>query len=398
MKQELQELRHKYFSNGRRVSPQALKYMCDSLQGESTLDLNFTVLIIGSCIIATFGLISNSTAVIIGAMLIAPLMLPIRGIAFGILEAEGELIREGFKALGIGTAIAILLSTGLGISTGIVAPYGSEILARSQPTLLDLGIAIAAGALAGFAKIEAKLSSSLAGTAIAVALMPPLCVVGLWLAKGNWQGAGGAILLYATNLLGITLACMVAFWLAGYSPLNRARRPIQMTLILTSLLVIPLGFSTFELWRQTRLESSVRRALLGSTDTFQRLQLVDLQTDWLGDVPEVTLVVYAREPVTPKQVRLLEDFLAEEMGQPFQLNFEVSDLEDVGNMSDLQSVVVPFIQHHPSIPVMRRVRKLAWLDHKRAWDIQQALAFRSKQRQMQAFKRKAERIKDLGQL
>lgn len=186
-----QELRDKYFTSGRRVSPQALKYMGDSLQDESTLDRNFIVLIIGSCIIATFGLIANSAAVIIGAMLIAPLMLPIRGIAFGILEADDELVRAGFKALGIGTAIAILLSAGLGFSTGIVAEYGSEIAGRSQPTLLDLGIAIAAGALAGFAKIETKLSSSLAGTAISVALMPPLCVVGLWLAKGNFQGAGG---------------------------------------------------------------------------------------------------------------------------------------------------------------------------------------------------------------
>ncbi len=348
MKQSLQELQDKYFSNGRRVSPQALKYMGDSLLGESTLDRNFIVLIIGSCIIATFGLIANSAAVIIGAMLIAPLMLPIRGIAFGILEVEEELVREGFKALGIGTAIAILLSAGLGVSTGIVSEYGSEILARSQPTLLDLGIAIAAGALAGFAKIETKLSSSLAGTAIAVALMPPLCVVGLWLAKGDVQGAGGALLLYVTNLLGITLACMVAFWLAGYSPLIRARRPIQMTLILTSLLVLPLGFSTFELWRQNRLESNVRRALLNQTVTFQRVELVDMQTDWRGEIPAVTLVVYARDPITPKQVRLLENFLAQKMRRSFQLIFQVSDLEEVNNISNFQGVANTFIQ--PYVP------------------------------------------------
>jgi uncharacterized hydrophobic protein (TIGR00271 family) len=348
MKQLLQDLRNKYFAGGRRVSPQALKYMCHSLQEESTLDRNFIVLIIGSCIIASFGLIANSAAVIIGAMLIAPLMLPIRGIAFGILEAEQELVRAGFKALGIGTAIAILLSAGLGVSTGIVSEYGSEILSRSQPTLLDLGIAIAAGALAGFAKIETKVSSSLAGTAISVALMPPLCVVGLWLAKGELLGAGGAILLYITNLLGITLACMVTFWLAGYSPLIRARRPIQMTLILTSFLVVPLGLSTFELWRQTRLESSVRRALLDRTLTFQRLQLVDMQTEWLGESPAVNLVVYAREPVTPKQVRLLEDFLEAEMGRPFQLIFQVSDLEEVNNTSDFRGLANTLIL--PNLP------------------------------------------------
>lgn len=141
---------------------------------------------------------------------------------------------------------------------------------------------------------------------------------------------------------------MVAFWLAGYSPLIRARRPIEMTLLLTSFLVIPLGISTFELWRQTHLESSVRRALLDRTITFQRLELVDMQTEWLGEVPTINLVVYAREPVTPKQVRLLEDFLAAEMGRSFQLQFQVSDLEAVNNISDFQGIADGFIQ--PYLP------------------------------------------------
>ena len=140
----------------------------------------------------------------------------------------------------VGTATAIVISAVLGAATGI-AQYGSEVYARSQPTLLDLGIAVTAGALAGFAKVEPKLSSTIAGTAIAVALMPPVCVVGLWLAQLEFNHSLGAMLLYTTNLFGITLACMVAFMLAGYSPFNLARRPISIAMFFTGLLVFPLG-------------------------------------------------------------------------------------------------------------------------------------------------------------
>jgi len=324
----LRHTRRTYFSTRRRVPSDVLQHIRQDLLAESDLSWDFTVLIGGSCMIASFGLLANSTAVIIGAMLIAPLMLPIRGAAFGIIEADGQLIRQSITSLLLGTLAAIAMSMVIGWGSGI-SQYGSEVLARSQPTLLDLGVAVTAGALAGFAKVEPKLSSTIAGTAIAVALMPPLCVVGLWLAQGNFAASMGALLLYTTNLFGITLACMVAFMLAGYSPFQQARRPIEITLIFTALLVIPLGASTLELVRQNRLELSVRAALLDRTITFQRLTLVDMSTNWLPNPPEVSLVVYATEPVTPKQVQLLENFLADEMGSPFKLNFTVSRVEEI---------------------------------------------------------------------
>lgn len=324
----LNEVHQKYFTAGRRVSPQALKYMTDSLMEEARPGNGFIVLTLGACIIATFGLLANSTAVIIGAMLIAPLMLPIRGLSFGILEADRDLIRTSLRAILIGTVLAIVISMLLGEMVNL-SDYGSEVWGRTRPTLLDLGIAITAGALAGYAKVETKLSSSLAGTAIAVALMPPLCVVGLWLAKFQLQMAMGAMLLYVTNLIGITLACMVIFLWAGYSPVNRARRPLSLTFALTGLLIVPLGATSYQLIRQDRLESNLEKALLDRTVTFQRLRLVAMETDWFSDPPLVTLTVYAKSPVTPIQVDLLEKFVEREMGQAFQLIFEVSQLDEV---------------------------------------------------------------------
>ena len=224
MRSHLKAWRSKYLV-GRRVSPQAHQHIQESLLDEAELDYDYIALTVGACLIATFGLLSNSAAVIIGAMLVAPLMLPIRSVAFGILEGDLTLVKTGLKALAVGTSLSIALSAIVGLSSGFLT-YGSEVASRSSPTLLDLGIAITAGGLSGFAKVQPRLSSTLAGTAIAVALMPPLCVVGLGIAQGNGALTTGASLLYLTNLLGITLACMVAFFVAGYSPFSRARRPL----------------------------------------------------------------------------------------------------------------------------------------------------------------------------
>ncbi|ESA35135.1 membrane protein [Leptolyngbya sp. Heron Island J] len=323
----LQALNHRYFG-GRRVSPMELKHMRDSLMDDSELNRDYVVMTIGACIIATLGLLSNSAAVIIGAMLVAPLMLPIRGLAFGFLEGDIELIKEGAKALGIGTVIAIALSTSLGFMLGL-SEYGSEVWARSEPTLLDLGIAITAGGISGFAKVQPKISSTLAGTAIAVALMPPVCVIGLGLAQGRMALSEGAVLLYVTNLIGITLACMLAFWLSGYALFQKARKSLRYALIFTAALVVPLGISLVELVRQNRAEDSVRDALVNGTVTFQRLELIDSNIDWLASPPEVRLTVYSTTEVTPTQVGLLEDYVSRRMRREFRLIFEVSEVQEV---------------------------------------------------------------------
>lgn len=302
--------------------------MYKDLFAESDIDLPYLALILSSCSIATFGLLSNSAAVIIGAMVIAPLMLPIRAIAFAALEGNPRLLRHGLMALGLGSTMGICLSTLVGWVAGI-EQFGSEIMARTQPTLLDLGIAVTAGAIGGYAKIESKISSTLAGTAIAVALMPPLCVIGLGLSQGLWFVSRGAMLLYLTNLLGIALACMVIFSWAGYAPFIQAQRPLLAAGILTVLLILPLGIRFGQLVEHARLQNRLRRALLNKTLTFQQLELTNLQTTWSSTPPTVRLHVNAKEAVTPRQVELLEEFVRREMEHSFRLVFVVSYVEEV---------------------------------------------------------------------
>lgn len=160
----------------------AIKRLHRELWLDATWNTNYIVFTISACAIATFGLISNSTAVIIGAMLIAPLMLPLRALAFAALEGDFALFRKALLSIIGATILALIFSSLVGRIVNI-PEFGSETLARTQPNLVDLGIAVVAGGISSFAKVRRGVSDAIAGTAIAVALMPPLCVVGLCMSQ-----------------------------------------------------------------------------------------------------------------------------------------------------------------------------------------------------------------------
>lgn len=295
-----------------------------SLLEDAQLTLNFLVLLTSSCLIATFGLIVDSGPVIIGAMLIAPLMLPLRGFAFAAIEGDLELLRSSSVSIVIGTLLGVTLSCLAGLLLGI-PEFGSEVLARTQPTLIDLLIALAAGAISGYAKVRPEIGDALPGTAIAVALMPPLCVVGLTISQGQWGDSGGAFLLYFTNLLGITLACTIVYVLAGYTRNNNQfSRSLSwgVSAALIALLLIPLGLSSLELIRQSRLNHSVR-TILSTSPLLSRRDVELLDTRILWEDAKIDLVVRAYEPVTPAEVAIVEQAISTKLGRPFDVSFNV---------------------------------------------------------------------------
>lgn len=309
----------------RGVGGKEIHQLHQELSLDSTWNSNYIACTISACLIATFGLISNSTAVIIGAMLVAPLMLPLRALAFGALEGDFPLFKKAMTSLIGATILALFLSYLTGIIVGI-PEYGSELLARTQPNLVDLGIALTAGGISAFAKIRKGISDALAGTAIAVALMPPLCVVGLSLSQGIFEFAQGSFLLYLTNLLGITLACMIIFILAGYTEASHA---LGWTLGLTGLLVLPLGLSFARLVIQSQLQQTLRETLLNKTVTLgQRpITLTNIKMNWNSNPPLATLNVQTQEEITPKQVTLVQEFISQQMGRPFKLRFFVEQVD-----------------------------------------------------------------------
>ncbi len=292
---------------------------------DATWNLNYIILTISSCLIATFGLISNSTAVIIGAMLVAPLMLPLRALAFGALEGDFTLFKRAFLSIFGATVLAFSLSYIAGYAANI-PQFGSEVLSRTQPNLVDLGIAVVAGGISSFAKVRKGVSDVLAGTAIAVALMPPLCVVGLALSQNQLSFARGAFILYLTNLLGITLSCMLVFIVAGYTRINHA---LSWTLALTGVLVLPLGASFVELVIQAKITQGVTDALNMTITVSEGVDNAVFEVDWTENPPIVYIVLQTDKEVFPNQVALVEEFIENRMGQPFKLVFYVNKFTQV---------------------------------------------------------------------
>lgn len=156
----------------------------------------------------------------------------------------------------------------------------------------------------------ASVSATIAGTAIAVALMPPLCIVGIAMAAQRWHLAWGAFLLYGTNLFGITLACMIVYRVAGHVRSTDTRAMVT-TIVLTGLFAVPLALGFAELVRFERLESALSSALVSESQTFKHVQLVNVQVDWLKNPPVATLTVLSTQPISPQQVSDLERFARE---------------------------------------------------------------------------------------
>ena len=321
-----------FFKSSSQHHPLIDESQADELQAElveeSRLSLNYLVLCVGSAGIATFGLIANNAAVIVGAMIVAPLMSPIRGLAFGILSQNNRLTKYALRSVFLGAFIGLFVSYALAAPIRVPV-LGSEILARSRPNVLDLVVAFLSGAIAIYARVRPKLADSLAGVAIAVALMPPLCVAGIGLAEQEFLVTRGALGLYVTNLVGISLACMIVLMLMGQR--SQQRQVLSSSRVWGTLLlligIIVAGFSPLlerrtQFVRQEVLEREVKTALLQDTLTFQRLELLSSDFDWSTSPPEVTLFVVGEQSLTPSQVNAIEEFIARKLGQSFKLVFQ----------------------------------------------------------------------------
>ncbi|WP_236070091.1 TIGR00341 family protein [Prochlorococcus marinus] len=252
--------------------PVPIEVLDEERIANSLPSFGFFVLLITSTIIATFGLIANNTAVVIGAMIVAPLMNPILSMAYGISIASSLLIRRSLVTLIIGTGIVVI--TAALIATCMpVRVLGSEILARTSPNLIDLLVAFAAGIAGAFSLTRKRIASSIAGVAIAVALVPPLCVSGIGLtldpeisarfSRGvirglNHEVATGSFILFLANLIGITFAASLTFLSQSYGSIKRSWRALLAWLALIIIICVPLSSSLrkFLLTKKIEMELS----------------------------------------------------------------------------------------------------------------------------------------------
>jgi uncharacterized hydrophobic protein (TIGR00271 family) len=216
----------------------------------------FLIFMVLSALLASFGLYADSAPVIIGAMILAPLMAPIVSLAMAFARQDSPLLISSSQTLLIG----FLLAVGCSMLLSLCLPLQietSEITARLRPTLLDLGIAIISGIAAAYAHARSEAAKSLAGVAIAVALVPPLSVVGIGLGWFSLKVAGGALLLFVTNLAGIILAASATFLLLGFAPFSRARKGMVAALIAVAIVSVPLAFSFSQLTKEAAIVSVI---------------------------------------------------------------------------------------------------------------------------------------------
>jgi uncharacterized hydrophobic protein (TIGR00271 family) len=271
----------------------------------------YVVMMILSTLIATFGLFANSSPVIIGAMILAPIISPIVSFAMGMVRYDTNMLKRGIITILIGTGVSLLFSSGVTLIIPIKL-ITSEIDARLSPTLLDMGIAVASGVAAAYAHAKEGIAKSLAGVAIAVALVPPLAVSGIGIGWWDWQVFSGAFLLYLTNLAGIIMFAGITFLILGFAPFKRAKLGLVYTLILIGMVMVPLSLS----FNRIKKEASITRELEGST--VNELVIRDVKVRF-GDPLRVSLTLVGPENLSGDEMRDIKKQLEEDIGEPIHL-------------------------------------------------------------------------------
>lgn len=285
---------------------------------EARLDRKFLLLITLSSAVATLGLLQNSTAVVIGAMLISPLMGPIMGLGFGLATIDSLLIRRSLYTLAAGMGAAILIAMAL-VWLSPIRDVTAELQARTEPTLLDLAVAVVGG-IAGVYSILKKLSGTMVGVAIATALVPPLSTVGFGLVTGRPDFALGAALLFLTNTLAIAFSATAVARLNHFGPsLTPQHTAMQVTgiVIALGLLSIPLALSLERLVREAGARGAVQAALGEQLRKGDRIDRLDVTMSDEGVTVEGVLLVASFDPSLKGRV---EKSITAQLGQPAAAN------------------------------------------------------------------------------
>ena len=283
----------------------------------------FAILTALSAAIASFGLLADSGAVVIGAMLVAPLMTPIVAAAAATVTAHNDRLVKAIAIIASGTFLAIAVGWLVAlVAAGRVIDVSSlpdEIRGRTFPGLLDLGIAITAGAAAGYVQPRRSTIAALPGVGIAVALVPPLATVGITLQLGLADEASNALLLYLTNLAAIVFSAAIVLILSGFRPSDEAGRRtlgvrLAVTLLAVAAVAVPLTLHTRSAIADLQLRSSVVAAV---EDWDPDVDILDQMSDVADSRATVSLLLVGQGD--PRPVYELAEAISTRFGGPVDL-------------------------------------------------------------------------------
>ena len=299
-----------------RASDDDFKDVFVSLRAGALFSESYIVLMVLSTLLAATGLFMSSAPVIIGAMILAPLMSPIISLAMGVVRYENNLMFTALKSIAWGTLVALFVAM---LFTWMMPLHTitPEIQARLNPNVLDLMVAIVSGVAGAYASARSEVAKSLAGVAIAVALIPPLSVTGIGLGWGNSEIVIGSFLLFLTNLVGITLAAAVTFIVLGYSPVTRAKKGVSYIFVLMALITIPLMVSFYGLIQKNNFMQQMQ-SIHWEVGAIMQVDVTDVELQ--GEArAKVWIDLLAVEEITPTMLRQVQQRMHQETGREIEL-------------------------------------------------------------------------------
>lgn len=291
-----------------------------ALRDNASLSSSYLVLTVLSVLLALTGLYANSAPVIIGAMILAPLMAPIISFAMGLARTEATLIRNSMQTLGAGIGLGLICA----ITVAWIMPLDQltpEMSGRVSPTLLDLSVAIISGIAGAYAHAKEGITKSLAGVAIAVALVPPLSVAGVGVGWGDWSIARGAFLLFTTNLVGIAMAASLTFLVMGFAPFGLARKGLAITFVLVAIIIGPLYVAFVDLVEQGRILRQIPTGQVMLIDQPVNLRVVKVRN---GTPPFVRVAMSSSRQLNESHVDALKQLISDHIGRPVVLEAQLN--------------------------------------------------------------------------
>lgn len=305
--------------------------LVESLKEGSKWNINFGVLLSCSVIIACLGLLQDSVAVIIGAMLVAPMMTPLIGTGLALVQGNHRLLGNAFRAMVAGTICSLFIAMLIRwLTPG--KELTLQVSMRGAPNILDLAIAFFAGVAAGYAVVRPKLSGALPGVAVSVALVPPLAAAGISFGSGDWWVSFGAMLLFSTNMVAISLGSAIVFRLHGIvTPEGRLGAKLTMKRIMMGMgaaLILMTAPLVYRFADQIRVGQAKPSSFPLSEEVWYRLH------DYLEEVEGVDFITGVRtSSKRPEDVIIL---LGADRPVPGELIAELDELIDRSLAHDLK--------------------------------------------------------------
>lgn len=300
----------------RRASTDDFKELFKILRENARIKRTYMVLMVLSTLLATLGLFANSSPVVIGAMILAPLMAPIISLSMASLRQDKKLVIDSAYTILAGLGIAFLSAVFITRITPIHTA-NAEILARTSPNLLDLGIAVVSGIAGAYAHAREEVAKTLAGVAIAVALVPPLAAAGIGLGWLDWNIFFGASLLLFTNLAGMVLAASVTFMFLGFSPFRLATKGVFISLLIVIIFSIPLALG----FNQMVYEHKIVQSLDGWQTKNVMLRDVRVQSN---NPLSISVVFVTANPLDDDAIDQIKDQIEKRLNTEVELEISIA--------------------------------------------------------------------------